>query len=133
MKLGSTIILTCVALSLSTIADAQVRLVPGQALRVVPETTPSIDPRIDALEARVAALTERLERAENSAREANFKAGAATSWIESHGPGLLNHTHSFTDRTTWVNHFCDNARSGPDEVSCSQITGSSPGTTSPPQ
>ncbi len=133
MKPGSTLILTCAVLSLWSPAEAQARLLPGQTLRALPEATAPADPRIDALEARVAALTQRLERAENSAREANFKAGAAASWIDSHGPGLLNHTHSYSDRTTWVSHYCDNARAGPDEVGCSQITGSSPGTTSPPQ
>ena len=133
MKPGSTLILTCAVLSLGSTAGAQARLMPGQTLRALPEVTLPADSRIEALEARVEALTQRLERAENSAREANFKAGAATNWIDSHGPGLLSHTHSFTDRTTWVNHFCDNARSGPDEVPCSQITGSSAGTTSPPQ
>lgn len=133
MKPGATLILTCAVLSLWSPADAQVRLLPGQTLRVMPGDATRPDPRVEALEAQVAALTQRLERAETSAREANFKAGAAASWIDSHGPGLLNHTHSYTDRTTWVSHYCDNARAGPDEVGCSQITGSSPGTTSPPQ
>ena len=133
MKFRSTLIISCLAVSLGTAAAAQMRSVPVQPLRVLPNDSAAMDQRVAALEAQVAALTTRLERAENGAREANFKAGAAASWIDSHGPGLLSHTHSYTDRTQWVNHTCENANSGPDHVSCSQITGSSGGTTSPPQ
>ena len=134
MKLRPTIILTCAALSLGAFADAQInRAVPGQTMRILPNDATTLDQRVAALEAQVAALTTRLERAENSTRESNFKVGAATNWIESHGPGLLTHTHSYKDKTTWVNHTCENANAGPDHVPCSQITGASEGTTSAPQ
>ena len=137
MKPGSTLILTCAILSLWSPADAQVRLMPGQTLRVLPDDATRPDPRIEALEAQVATLTDRLERLESNSRASNFRFGAAASWVEANGADLLsrslNHTHSFTDKTTWVNHYCDNADAGPDRVPCSQITGASVGTTSPPQ
>lgn len=133
MKFRSTLIISCLAMSLGTAAAAQMRSLPIQPLRVLPNDSSDMDQRVATLEAQVAALTSRLERAENAAREANFKAGAATSWIDSNGAGLLGHTHSYTDRTQWLNHTCENANSGSDHVPCSQITGSSSGTTSPPQ
>ncbi len=133
MKRGATLLLACTFLSMATGSQAQVRLLPGQQLRTLPDNAVLQDPRIADLEARIAALAARLERAETNAQEANFRVGAATAWIESHGDALLNHSHSYTDKTVWLNHTCENGHSGSDTVPCSQITGSQVGTTSGPQ
>lgn len=140
MKRGATLLLACTFLSMATGTQSQIRLLPGQQLRTLPDNAVPQDPRIADLEARIAAmqsqiaaLTARVERTENSAGQASFVAGAATSWIDSHGSALLDHTHSYSDKTVWINHTCENANAGPDHVPCSQITGSQIGTTSEPE
>jgi len=133
MQLRSTLILTAAILSIGAAADAQIRAMPNQQLRVLPDSAAPLAQRVAALEAQVSALTTRLDQVENNAAQANFKAGAATSWLDANGSMLLNHTHEYTHITRWENHTCENANSGPDAVPCSQIIGSSRVQTSGPQ
>ena len=133
MQMRSTLFLAVAFLSIGAVADAQIRAAPHQQLRVLPDDAAPLAQRVAALEAQVSALSTRLDQAENAAAQANFKAGAATNWLDAHGAMLLNHTHDYTDTTRWVNHSCENAHSGSDSVPCSQVTGSSPGRTSEPR